>query len=172
MSILKQRLLCLSLLIVALDQGSKWLVEERMTPLTPLTVIPDLFDLLFVTNSGIAFGLFRSHGNIWGTALLAALGLIALTVVGTYFARTPESQRWLLTALALVLGGAIGNLTDRVLLGEVTDFFDFYIGTHHWPTFNIADSAISVGIVLLALDALLSPRSGMSPSVESAELES
>jgi signal peptidase II len=85
-------------------------------------------------------------------------------VVLIYFWRTPARDRLLLVALALVLGGAIGNLTDRVAGGAVTDFIDFYSGTYHWHTFNVADSAITIGLVLMAWDALR-PRARRAPAI-------
>ncbi len=103
-------------------------------------------------NTGVAFGLFASEGGGNGL-MLTLLGLGALAAVSVYFWFTPTHDRLLLMALALVVGGAIGNLIDRVSSGAVTDFIDVYVGTHHWPSFNIADSAISIGIVLMAIDS-------------------
>jgi signal peptidase II len=91
--------------------------------------------------------------------------LAALTAVGIYFWFTPSRDRMLLIALALVVGGAVGNLIDRVVAGAVTDFIDIYVGTHHWPSFNIADSAISIGIALMALDSVRLQRSA-NPAAE------
>ena len=93
-------------------------------------------------------------GEFLGTAILALLGLAALTLVSVLFVRTPANQTTLLLALSLVLGGAVGNLTDRIMLGAVTDFLDVYSGSRHFPTFNVADSAITVGIVFLAWDSV------------------
>ena len=149
---------CIALGTMALDQWSKWLIERTLSPFDSLDVVPGFLKIIQVTNSGIAFGLFPSHGSWFGTALLALFGIAALAIVTYYFLKAPPDQTLLLIALALVMGGALGNLTDRILLGEVTDFLDFYIQTHHWPTFNVADSAISVGIGLLALETLLPAR--------------
>ena len=85
---------------------------------------------------------------------MTLLGLAALAAVAVYFWFTPVHHRGLLVALALVVGGALGNLLDRALTGAVTDFIDVYVGTHHWPAFNVADSAISIGIVMMAIDSL------------------
>jgi signal peptidase II len=146
----KLRYLLVSLAVVVLDQWTKWLVEVHLPHHTTQPVIPGLFNLTHVRNSGVAFGLFASNGGGW---VLTALGLGALIAVGLYFWFTPSKDRVLLVALALVVGGAIGNLIDRVSSGAVTDFLDVYIGVHHWPSFNVADSAISVGIVLMAIDS-------------------
>jgi signal peptidase II len=144
-------------MVVALDQWSKWLIEQRLELYEGVTVIPGFFDIIHVFNTGIAFGLFPSRGELFGTVVLGILGLVALSIVGLYFSRVAAHQTLLLFALALIMGGAIGNLIDRLLLGAVTDFFDVYLGTRHWPTFNVADSAISVGIGLLALETLRTP---------------
>ena len=137
-----------------MDQWSKWWIEHNLAPYDRIEVIPGLFNLIFAKNTGIAFGLFPSRGEFLGTAILALLGLAALALVSLLFVRTPSDQTTLLLALSLVLGGAVGNLTDRLMLGAVTDFLDVYAGTRHFPTFNVADSAITVGIVFLAWDSV------------------
>ena len=154
---MKSRYLLVPLAVVAADQWSKWLIEERFDLYEGVSVIPGFFDLVHVLNTGIAFGLFPSRGETFGTVVLAVLGLAALSIVGLYFSRAESHQRLLLLALSLIMGGAVGNLIDRLLMGAVTDFLDVYVGSRHWPTFNVADSAISVGIGLLALETLRSP---------------
>jgi signal peptidase II len=166
---MKNRLLPLPLLVVALDQWSKWLIEQELARYATIPVIPGFFSITHVTNTGIAFGLFPSRGDLTGTVMLVLLGLAALAVVSAYFWRAAARQRLLLCALALIMGGAVGNLIDRILLHAVTDFFDVYVGTHHWPTFNVADSAISIGIGLLALETLKA--SPVERSAESAAAE-
>ena len=149
--------LLLALAVLVADQWTKWLVETRLAHHASVEVIPGLFNLTHVRNTGVAFGLFASPGADGGSWILAALGILALVLVTLYFVATPRSQRLLLAALALVMGGAVGNLLDRIFSGAVTDFLDVYVGTHHWPSFNLADSAITVGIALMAVDAF-SPR--------------
>ncbi len=151
---IKGRFLLLSLTVLVLDQWSKWLIELHLPEHGAQPVIPGFFHLTHVRNTGVAFGLFASYGEAAGTWLLTALGLLALAVVVIYFARTPASARLLLLALALVLGGAVGNLLDRVANGAVTDFLAFFLGNFRWPDFNVADSAISIGLSLLVIDAL------------------
>ena len=158
----KNRFLLLSLALVVADQWSKWLVEEHLPYLTSWAVLPGLLDLTHVRNTGVAFGLFAARGNLWGTVGLTALGLGAMAIIGLYFHRTPSDERLLLGSLALILGGALGNLIDRLFSGGVTDFIDFYYGSYHFHTFNLADSAITVGICLMALDALF--RRGTEPA--------
>lgn len=143
--------LLLSLAVLALDQWSKWLVELHLPLHASHPLLPGVLDLTHVRNAGVAFGLFSGQGTSVG---LAVLGLVALALVGVYFAWTHTRDRWLLMALSLVMGGAVGNLTDRVASGAVTDFVDLHAGTAHWPSFNVADSAITVGIAVLILDVL------------------
>jgi signal peptidase II len=149
----KLRYLFVSLGVIVLDQWTKWLVEIRLPHHEAQTLIPGFLNLSHVRNTGVAFGLFASQGMTGGSWLLTVLGLAALTAVGVYFWYAPSKDRLLLIALSLVVGGAVGNLIDRVSSGAVTDFIDVYVGAHHWPSFNVADSAISIGIVLMALDS-------------------
>ncbi len=150
----KGAFLLLALLVLVLDQWSKWLVETHLPHFASETVIPGLLNLTHVQNTGVAFGLFAAHGDTTRTLVLSGLGVLALGVVLAYFWQTAAEDRLLLTSLSLVLGGAVGNLMDRVANGGVTDFIDFYLGTKHWHTFNVADSAITVGLILMAWDAL------------------
>lgn len=148
----KLRYLLVSLGVLVLDQWTKWLVEVHLPHHAAQPVIPGFLNLTHVRNTGVAFGLFASDGGSGGW-LLTLLGLGALAAVGLYYWFTPSRDRALLVALALVVGGAVGNLIDRVSSGAVTDFIDVYVGLHHWPSFNVADSAISVGILLMAIDS-------------------
>jgi len=153
----KSRFLFLSLAVLVLDQWTKWLVEVHLPRNVTEPVIPGVLNLVHVRNAGVAFGLFASdHGA--STWLLTALGVGALTAVAAYFWITPRGDRLLLVALTLVAGGAVGNLLDRVASGAVTDFVDVYAGSYHWPAFNVADSAITVGITLMIADSLLPRR--------------
>ena len=146
--------LLISLAVLVLDQWSKWMVELHLGMHASKSVIPGFLDITHVQNTGVAFGMFAAHGDAANTWLLIGLGLGALLFVAYYFSQVPGEDRVLLVALALVLGGAVGNLLDRVLQGSVTDFVDVYYGTYHWHTFNVADSAITVGIVLMILGTL------------------
>jgi signal peptidase II len=150
----KAGFLLVALAVLAFDQWTKWLVEAHLPHLSSTEVIPGLLNFTHVRNTGVAFGLFAANGHDLHTLALSLVGLLALAVVLVYFWRTPASDRLLLTALALVLGGAVGNLADRIAGGAVTDFIDVYVGTYHWHTFNVADSAITIGLVLMAWDAL------------------
>lgn len=163
----KLRYLFVSLAVIVLDQWTKWLVEVHLPHHVTEPVIPGFLNLTHVRNTGVAFGLFASDGGS-SSWLLTVLGLVALTAVGVYFWFAPSRDRVLLSALALVVGGAVGNLIDRVSSGAVTDFIDVYVGTYHWPSFNVADSAISIGIVLMALDSFHPRHRRESKAAESA----
>lgn len=160
----KGRYLLLSLAILGLDQWTKWLVERHLPLGTSNEIVPGVLHLSHLRNSGVAFGLFADHGAAGGAWLLAALGLGAISIVTVYFRRAQRVDRILLVALALVLGGAVGNLLDRLVAGAVTDFVGVYIGSYRWPDFNVADSAISIGLVLLVLDSFRPPRSRAAPA--------
>ena len=147
----KSRYLLISLAALVLDQWTKWLVEAHLSDYASIEIIPGLLNFTHVRNTGVAFGMFATRGNVLGTAILTILGLAALAFVAYYFRIVPKQDRMLLVALALVMGGAVGNLLDRISHGAVTDFIDFYYGTYHWHTFNIADTAISIGIGLMIL---------------------
>jgi signal peptidase II len=162
---LKLRFLLLSLAIVALDQWTKWLIERNVPLHGSIEILPGLFYLSHVRNTGVAFGLFATGGIGWGSILLTVAVLAAGGFAAWFFGRTPDDERLLLFALALVLGGAVGNLIDRVTTGAVTDFLAVYLGSYRWPDFNVADSAISVGVVLIAIDALR-PRAEPAPAPE------
>lgn len=141
--------LLLSLAVLALDQWTKALIEIHLPLHSSHPVVAGLFDITHVRNTGVAFGLLSGRNT---SVTLSVLGILALILVAVYFALSHTRDRWLLAALSLIMGGAVGNLTDRIASGAVTDFLDFHLGSHHWPSFNIADSAITVGIALLALD--------------------
>jgi signal peptidase II len=159
----KRRFLLLSLAVLALDQWTKWLVETRIELHRSIEIVPGLFHLSHVRNTGVAFGLFAAQGEAASTWALVLAVSAVLAGVLWYFWRTPSTDRLLLAALALVLGGAVGNLIDRATTGAVTDFLAVYIGEYRWPDFNVADSAISIGITLLLLDSLRAPSPRTSP---------
>lgn len=150
----KNRFLLLAFAVLVADQWTKWLVERHLPEPSSTEIIPGFFHLSHVRNRGVAFGLFHSLGPEvarWGLSLLAA-GALALVV--HLFRRTSAAATRLLTALALVMGGAVGNLLDRIVQGSVTDFLGVYIGSYRWPDFNLADSAICIGLTLLVIDSL------------------
>jgi len=142
--------------IAAVDQLTKWIVVRKISLYSEIVVIPKFFAISHVTNKGAAFSLF-ANGDPRATWLLAAFSVLVMGVIVFLLARTRAWSKGAL-ALALILGGAAGNFTDRVRLNAVVDFLAFDFGSYHWPDFNVADSAIVVGAILLALDALFSKR--------------
>lgn len=140
--------------VFTLDRLTKWLIETRMSVLDVHTVIPGFFDIVHARNPGAAFSMFADSSSPWRTAALIAVSLIALVLVGGMLRHAPRLDWKTAIGLSLILGGALGNVFDRILTGAVTDFLDFYIGTVHWPAFNVADSAIVTGSGLLILEML------------------
>jgi signal peptidase II len=118
-------------------------------------VIHGFFNLVHVRNTGGAFGIFGGEKGGLGSLLFVVISLIAIGSILFLFVRLREDEKPLSLSLSLVLSGAIGNLIDRLRLGEVVDFLDFYLFSYHWPAFNIADSAICLGIGLMALELLI-----------------
>jgi signal peptidase II len=143
--------------IVLLDQGTKALLVRTLALHEYVPVVDGLVSLSHVRNRGAAFGLLSDWDLPYQSALLSALGALALLAIAFYFLRLPKTARLPRLALVLVLGGAIGNLIDRLRLGYVVDFVHVYWRQHQWPDFNVADSAITVGVTLLVLDILRSP---------------
>ena len=136
-------------IIVTLDQWTKHLAGQQLVLHEPVAVLP-FFNLTLTYNTGAAFS-FLSDAGGWQRWVLSALAFIVSVVIAIWLRGIPRGQIWLPGALALVLGGAVGNLWDRLMLGVVVDFIDIYYGQWHWPAFNVADSAISVGAVMLML---------------------
>ena len=140
--------------VIALDRLTKWIVETRVSLADTHTVIPGFFDIVRTQNSGVAFGLFNESSFEWRTTLLVLVSVAAVVVVSAIIWRARQLDPLSLWGFALVLGGAAGNLYDRILSGRVTDFLDFYIRDYHWPAFNVADSALVVGCGLLLVGML------------------
>jgi signal peptidase II len=147
------RWFALSAAIVAADQLTKWLVLGYFENRYPRVELTDFFNLVLVFNKGAAFSLFAQAAG-WQTPLLAAFALAAAVIVSVLIVRNP-GRGLLCLGLALILGGAVGNLIDRVRFGHVVDFLDFHALGWHWPAFNVADSAISVGAVILILEGFV-----------------
>lgn len=144
--------LMMSATVLALDQLTKWLALQYLTRHVEVAVTPFL-NLTLVYNRGAAFG-FLNDAAGWQHFFFVALALIASAVIVYLLHKTRRSNPVVSVALALILGGAIGNLVDRLVYGHVVDFIDIYVRSWHWPAFNVADSAISVGAALLVVDML------------------
>jgi signal peptidase II len=154
MNELRVRAYGLAALVFVLDRLTKWLVETHVSALDTLHVIPGFFDIVHSQNRGVAFGFFNDSTSEWRTTVLILLSVLAVVFISAMLWRPARMDRFSLWGLSLVLGGAAGNVFDRVVSGRVTDFLEVYIRDHHWPTFNVADSAIVIGSGLLILDML------------------
>jgi signal peptidase II len=144
----------IALLVVFLDRLAKWSVARNIPLHESVQVIPDFFRFTHVENSGAAFGLFADSPSEWKIAVLVLFSLIALVIVSALLWRNSHSMNTTGIGLALILGGALGNLWDRLVSGRVVDFLLFYLGQYQWPAFNVADSAIVVGAGLLVFEIL------------------
>jgi signal peptidase II len=131
------------------DQLSKTIVSTSFNLYESRMVIPGFFNLTYIRNRGAIFGFFSTNQSFLIYALLTLASMAALGLVVYYFYKTSSSERFLKISLSLILAGALGNLTDRLFRGSVIDFLDFYVKDWHWPFFNVADSCISVGAILL-----------------------
>jgi len=152
------RHLLIALGVVVFDRFTKWLVVRNIPLDDVISIIPGLFRLTHLENTGAAFSLFAESPSPFKTAMLVVVSVAALTIVAILLWVRRRDFNATTLALSLIMGGAIGNLWDRLADGKVTDFLDFYIGTHHWPPFNVADSAIVVGAMLLLLRTLKKER--------------
>lgn len=152
------RWLALAVLIVMIDQATKFVVVQRMA-VNQAVEVTSFFNLVLVYNPGAAFSFLADHDG-WQRGFFMAIAVIASVWIVYLLYRYPQ-QRLFALALALILAGAVGNLIDRITVGAVIDFLDFHAFGYHWPAFNVADSAITCGAVLLVYDALR-PRSKTS----------
>jgi len=142
------RLLIVAGLVVFIDQISKVIIFEILPLYGSVSVIPGFFNITHVHNPGGAFGFLAGHSEAWRHFVFLFISGLAIGLIIYYYHKTPNSYIFLSFGFALILGGAIGNMIDRIRLGIVIDFLDFYIGNLHWPAFNVADSAISIGITI------------------------
>lgn len=146
-------------LLIGLDQYTKYLVCAHLPLYGRIEVLPGWLDLVHIRNTGIAFGLLQGMGGRYKTAAMLVVAAVAAVLIGVLVAQVRRSEKLQIASLALILGGAIGNLIDRVRFGEVVDFIDaHWRNLYHWPAFNVADAAISVGITLIVLDELFLKR--------------
>lgn len=135
-------------LILVLDQGTKIIVDRTIPLHHSIPVIDNLFNLTHIRNTGAAFGILAGRRGWVRSSFLLFFSLVAMVFIVVLLRRLPENEKTLTIALSFILGGAIGNLLDRLLYGEVIDFLDFYWSRYHWPAFNAADSFITVGVIL------------------------
>lgn len=145
--------------VVILDQATKIWVSSTLKVWSGFVVIPDLFNIVHVLNRGAAWGFLNSESIDWQRPLFIIVTFIALGFVTYMLKTTRSSDKWMMHGLGLIAGGAVGNLIDRIRLGVVVDFLDFYVGDFHWPAFNIADCALTIGAGCIILSMLFTQRS-------------
>jgi signal peptidase II len=154
----------IALFILVLDRATKRTIAHRLSLHDSIPVIPGFFRIIRTENPGAAFGMFADSPSPWKAALLIAFSVVALLVVSALLWKNSQHLTTTGIGLSLILGGAVGNLWDRVVSHRVVDFLLFYVGPHQWPAFNVADSAIVVGAVLLVFEILFAK----SPTQQSA----
>ena len=141
-----------TLTILILDQVTKQMISSRMEIHSSRPIVPGFLHLTFVTNTGALFGILRDLPTLHRAVLFTAVPIMAIALILYFQYRTTLMDVMAQTGLALILGGALGNLIDRLRLGFVIDFIDVFIGSYHWPAFNVADSSICIGVSLLVVD--------------------
>ncbi|MBT3047063.1 MAG: signal peptidase II [Candidatus Thiodiazotropha sp.] len=145
--------LWLSLLVIVLDQASKQLAESALTLYESVRVLP-FFDLTLLYNKGAAFSFLSDQGG-WQRWFFIVLAIVVCIVLVGWLWRLKREEQWVAVALSLIIGGAIGNVIDRILFGQVIDFLHFHYQQHYFPAFNVADSAITLGVIIMLYDALI-----------------
>lgn len=154
----------ISLCVIALDRVTKWTISRRLSLHDGIQVIPGFFRIIHTENPGAAFGIFADSPSLWKLGMLIGFSIIALVIVSSLLWKNSHTMTSTGVGLALILGGAVGNLWDRLVSHQVVDFLLFYVGPHQWPAFNVADSAIVVGAGLLVIEIIFTK----SPSQQSA----
>ena len=142
------RLILIAGLVVVLDQITKLIVLDSLPLFHSIQIIPGFFNLTHIHNPGGAFGFLSDNSSTTQRFVFLFASSLAIVLVLYFYNKTPKSFILLSTGFALVIGGALGNLIDRIRMGKVVDFLDFYIGDLHWPAFNVADSAVSIGMII------------------------
>ncbi len=142
-------------LVVVLDLITKQAVLARLPLFDTIVVIPGFFNLTHIRNPGGAFGFMAAGSQGLRNVLFIGAATVAMGVIVYFYRNTPRTHPYLASALALIFGGAVGNLIDRLRFGEVVDFLDLYVGTYHWPAFNVADSAITIGMTIFVVHVVL-----------------
>jgi signal peptidase II len=140
-------------LVLVLDQFTKYLVEKSIRMYDVIPVLPGFFNLTHVRNKGAAFSLFSTMPNGFRSAFFITVTLVAVAALAVLISKSGE--RLLVIAFSLIAGGAVGNVIDRIRFGEVVDFIQWYYRSFYWPSFNVADSAISIGVGLLVIDMII-----------------
>ena len=155
------KFICIAIAIIGLDQLTKWIVYNSLMLHEVVPVIPGCLNLVHIQNPGTAFGLFADYNSFFRNILVMSASIVAILLILYLYKNTSQDFPVLSFGFALIFGGAIGNMIDRVRLGRVIDFIDVYIGSLHWPAFNVADSAITVGMIIFAYYILFRKNSGL-----------
>ena len=158
----------IALFVVVLDRATKWTIEHRLSLHDSIPIIPGFFRIIHAENPGAAFGIFADSPSQWKVGLLILFSIVALLIVSALLWKNSHRMTTTGIGLSLILGGAVGNLWDRLISRRVVDFLLFYVGQHQWPAFNVADSAIVVGASLLVFEIIFT-KSRSQPSVASTE---
>jgi signal peptidase II len=151
--------------VIVLDQATKFLIAGTIGFYESVPIISGFFNLVHVRNRGMAFGLMNRPDAGISLYFLIAVTIIAVLLIIIWSVRLKHDERGLLFGLSLILGGAIGNLIDRIRLKEVIDFLDVYIGSYHWPSFNVADSAITIGAIWIAVYIVFFNKAGSEEKI-------
>ncbi|MBI5186790.1 MAG: signal peptidase II [Nitrospinae bacterium] len=154
----KKLILLLAVLgaVFASDQATKRYVSSSFQLHESREIIPDFFHITYIHNKGAAFGFMADADSPWVAPFFVCITLAATGILLWMYWQAPPKKKFFLVGISLLLGGAFGNFADRLMLGEVVDFLDFHFYAHHWPAFNIADSAITVGVCLFLIDIITS----------------
>ncbi|MFC2155539.1 signal peptidase II [Acidobacteriota bacterium] len=147
----KKKYLLIFTVIIILDQVTKLIINSNLALYDRVEVIKGFFQFTHVRNSGAVWGILSNHPAQWVSLVITNLSIMALVIVFYFFLKLEATCTLELTALSFVIGDALGNNIDRVIRGYVIDFIDMYIKSHHWPTYNIADSFITIGVILLII---------------------
>jgi len=145
----------ITILVVVLDQITKQLVLTKLPLYQAVSIIPGFFNLTHIRNPGGAFGFMAAGSQDVRNLIFIGASTVAIGLIVYFYRNTPKTYPYLASALAMIFGGAVGNLIDRLRFGEVVDFLDVYVGAYHWPAFNVADSAITIGMTIFIAHVVL-----------------
>jgi signal peptidase II len=145
----------ITILVVVLDQITKQLVLTKLPLYQAVSIIPGFFNLTHIRNPGGAFGFMAAGSQEVRNLIFIGASTVAIGLIVYFYRNTPKTYPYLASALAMIFGGAVGNLIDRLRFGEVVDFLDVYVGAYHWPAFNVADSAITIGMTIFIAHVVL-----------------
>lgn len=162
------RFLAIVAMVVGFDQLAKLWIVNSFSLYESRVCIPGFFNITYLTNKGAAFGFLAGQSGAWRHYLFLVLGTVALVVIGVAWSRMRHAHPLYAISLPMIAGGALGNLIDRIRLGSVVDFLDVHVQGHHWPAFNVADSAISMGVVAFFIANILEEKERRRSNVAGA----